>query len=71
MKTLMIRSSTSSVSISGLAIHRSPSAGLQWEQRRLQRSVAETLRSVATRPELSGLPEGGTDEISRLFIPTR
>src|SRR5450759_5838185 len=68
MKTVMIRISSSSVSISGLGIHGRPSAGMQYEQRRLQRSVTETLRSVATRPKVSGIPAGGTDAIGRLFI---
>jgi len=68
MKTEMIRSISSSVSISGLDIHGRPSAGMQYVQRRLQRSVTETRRSVATRPNVSGMPDGGTDEIGRLFM---
>jgi len=42
---------------------------MQYEQRRLQRSVTETLRSVATRPKVSGMPASGTDAIGWLFMP--
>jgi len=40
----------SSVSRSGPGSHSRPSGGMQYEQRRLHRSVSETRRSVATRP---------------------
>jgi len=36
----------------------------------LQRSVTETLRSVATRPNVSGMPAAGTGAIGVLFILT-
>jgi len=68
MKTAMIRSISSSVSISARGIHGRPSAGMQYVQRRLQRSVTETLRSVANRPKVSGMPERGTDAITGLLI---
>jgi cytochrome oxidase assembly protein ShyY1 len=42
---------------------------MQYEQRRLQRSVTETLRSVATRPKVSGMPAAGTDAIGWLSMP--
>ena len=48
--TEMRRTTSSSVSISGAGSQSRPSAGMQYEQRRLQRSVSETRRSVATRP---------------------
>ena len=50
------RSSSSSVSISGFGSQGSPSAGMQYVHRRLQRSVTETRRSRATRPNWSGIP---------------
>jgi cytochrome oxidase assembly protein ShyY1 len=43
---------------------------MQQEQRRLQRSVTETPRSVATRPNVSGMPAAGTDTIGVLSMPT-
>ena len=47
------RSVSSSVSTSARGSQSSPSAGMQYWQRRLQRSVSDTRRSVATRPYAS------------------
>ena len=44
---------SSSVSTSAPGIQSSPSAGMQYVHRRLQRSVSETRRSVAIRPKPS------------------
>ena len=46
----MSRMSSSSVSVSSVGIQSRPSAGMQYWQRRLQRSVSETRRSVAILP---------------------
>ena len=47
------RTTSSSVSVSSCGSQSRPSAGMQYEQRRLHRSVSETRRSVATRPYAS------------------
>ncbi len=44
------RTTSSSVSSAGLGSHSRPSGGMQYEQRRLHRSVSDIRRSVATRP---------------------
>ncbi len=44
---------SSPVSTSGVGSQSRPSGGMQYAQRRLQRSVSETRRSVATRPYAS------------------
>jgi hypothetical protein len=51
--TRTTRSISSTDSSSSLASHGSPSAGMQYVQRKLQRSVNETRRSVTTRPRAS------------------
>jgi hypothetical protein len=47
------RTISSAVSSSGFGSHSSPSGGMQYEQRRVHRSVRETRKSVATRPNES------------------
>src|SRR5450756_1527470 len=47
---LSSRTISSPVSTSGAGSQSRPSGGMQYAQRRLQRSVSETRRSVATRP---------------------
>jgi hypothetical protein len=44
------RTTSSPVSTSGAGSQSRPSAGMQYEHRKLQRSVRETRKSVATRP---------------------
>ena len=44
------------MSISGFGSQGRPSAGMQYVQRRLHRSVTDTRRSRATRPNWSGSP---------------
>ena len=50
------RAISSSVRTSTLGSQSRPSGGMQYEQRRLQRSVSDTRRSVATRPCRSTSP---------------
>jgi len=48
-----IRVSSSKLRISCFGSQASPSAGMQYEHRKLHRSVTEIRRSLATRPKVS------------------
>src|SRR5207248_4264473 len=51
---------------SSRASHGSPAAGMQYTQRKLQRSVTEIRRSSATRPNVSSNRTGGFAELTNL-----
>src|SRR5690606_37605497 len=67
--TLNRRTTSSSVSTEGPGNQGRPSGGMQYEHRRLHRSVRDTRRSVATRPYLSTSSADGGRSVARAAPP--